>query len=64
MNTQNQNKESMENLIRQIRIKENQINRIEEICGNYPTEDKQIELKCLCSEIRELKKKIIQINKK
>lgn len=56
------NTENMENLIRQIRIKENQINRIEESCGNYPTEEKQIELKCLCSEVRELKKKIIQIN--
>lgn len=59
-----QNTENMKSLIRQIRLKENQINKIEESCGNYPTEEKQIELKCLCSEIRELKKKIIQINKK
>lgn len=51
------NTENMKNLIKQIRLKENQINNIEEIAGNYPTEEKQIELNCLYSELRELKKK-------
>ena len=53
---------TMKNLIRQIRIKEIQINKLEEIVGNYPTEEKQIKLSCLHSELRELKKKIVQTN--
>ena len=53
------NTENMKNLIR---LKEIQINKLEEIAGNYPTEEKQIELNCLHSELRELKKKIVQTN--
>lgn len=45
-------------IITQIRLKENLIDKIEKSCGNYPTEEKQIELNCLYSEIRELRKKI------
>ena len=52
-----QNKMKKKNLI--IRLKEIQINKLEEIAGNYPTEEKQIELNCLHSELRELKKKIV-----
>ena len=53
----------IENTIKQIRIKESQINMIEEVVGNYPTEDKQIELNCLYSELQELKNKL-PINKR
>lgn len=45
-------------IIKQIRLKEYLINKIEESCGNYPTEEKQIELNCLYSELIELRKKI------
>lgn len=45
----------MENLIR---IKENHINRIEEIAGDYPSEEMQIKLNWLYAELEELKNKL------
>ena len=42
----------------QIRIIEDQINKIEESVGNYPTEAKQIELNLLYSELNQLKQLI------
>ena len=53
----------IENTMKQIRIKVSQINMIEEVVGNYPTESKQIELNCLYSEFQELKNKL-PINKR
>lgn len=53
----------IENTMKQIRIKVSQINMIEEVVGNYPTEDKQIELNCLYSELLELRNKL-PINKR
>ena len=41
----------------QIRIIEDQINKIEESVGNYPTEEKQIELNLLYTELNQLKQK-------
>ena len=43
----------------QIRIIEDQINKIEESVGNYPTEEKQIELNLLYTELNQLKQKNI-----
>ena len=41
-----------------IKIKENHINRIEELVGNYPTEEIQIKLNWLYAELEELKNKL------
>ena len=48
----------MKTIKTQIRIKENQINKIEESVGNYPTEVVQIELNWLYSELTELINKL------
>ena len=42
-------------LEKQIRIIEDQINKIEEITGNYPTEETQIKLNLLYTELNQLK---------